>query len=141
MNWIACAIGAALFYGLHQIFTKLASQGIGDGIGGFVVEATAAVTIGLYLVFLRYSGRWNQSFTSSGFSYSVLTGICVGVGTILFFQLFQRGGPLSSVPAILAGGSALMAVAGFFFFKEPVTWQRLAGITFSLVGLWLLKSN
>jgi transporter family protein len=139
MNWIACAIGAAIFYGLHQIFTKLASRGIGDGIGGFVVEVTAAVTIGLYLVFLRYSGRWNQSFTSSGFSYSVLTGLCVGIGTILFFQLFQRGGPLSSVPAILAGGAAIMAVTGILFFKESVQPLKILGIVLSISGLFLLR--
>ena len=30
MNWIGYAIGASFLYGLHQIFTKLASKGIGD---------------------------------------------------------------------------------------------------------------
>jgi transporter family protein len=47
-----------------------------------------------------------------GFNYSVLTGICVGAGTIAFFLLFQKGGPLSAVPIILAAGAAMMAIAG-----------------------------
>jgi len=38
-----------VLYGLHQIFTKLAAAKIGDGLGGFVVEATAAMTILLSL--------------------------------------------------------------------------------------------
>ncbi len=137
--WFWYAVVAAVLYGAHQIFTRLASDRIGDGIGGFVVEATAALTILCYLLALRLSGRWNQPFSSAGFWYSVLTGLCVGAGTVAFFLLFQRGGPLSAVPAILAGGAAMMAVAGIFFFHEPVSWQRLLGVVLALAGLFLLR--
>ena len=138
-NWFWYAIGAAVLYGLHQIFTKLASDRIGDGLGGFVVEATAALSILAYLAFLYLSGRWHQQSSPSGVAYSVLTGICVGVGTVLFFLLFQKGGPLSAVPMILAGGAAIMAVAGIFFFKEPASLQRLLGIALAIGGLFLLR--
>ena len=138
-GWFWYAVVAAVLYGAHQIFTRLASERIGDGLGGFVVEATAAATILLYLLALWLTGRWEQKFSSIGFYYSALTGICVGVGTITFFLLFQRGGPLSSVPAILAGGAAIMAIAGFLFFKGPASWQRVAGITLAIAGLFLLR--
>ncbi len=138
-GWFWYAVVAAILYGAHQIFTRLASEHIGDGLGGFVVEATAAVTILLYLVTLWLTNRWEQKFSSTGFNYSVLTGICVGVGTLAFFLLFQRGGPLSSVPAILAGGAAIMAIAGILFFKEPMSWQRVAGVTLAIAGLFLLR--
>lgn len=137
--WFWYALAAAILYGAHQIFTRLASENIGDGLGGFVVEATAALSILLYLGFLWLSGRWQQKFNMTGFNYSVLTGICVGAGTIAFFLLFQKGGPLSSVPAILAGGAAMMAVAGILFFHEPVSWQRLLGVSLAIVGLFLLR--
>src|SRR6266481_6338536 len=52
--WFLYAAAAAVLYGLHQIFTKLASDRIGDGLGGFVVEATAALL--LYLAWLRRGG-------------------------------------------------------------------------------------
>src|SRR5947208_5121523 len=103
------------------------------------VEATAALSILLYFALLWLVGRWNQKFSNEGFYYSALTGICVGAGTIAFFLLFQKGGPLSSVPAILAGGAAIMAVAGILFFREPASWQRLVGITLAVVGLFLLR--
>src|SRR5437660_9439622 len=89
--WFWYAVGAAVLYGAHQIFTKLAAERISDGLGGFVVEASAASTILIYLLALWLGRRWNQSFTGSGVFYSVLTGICVGVGTIFFFVLFQKG--------------------------------------------------
>ena len=137
--WFWYAVVAAVLYGAHQIFTRLASDHIGDGLGGFVVEATAALSILLYLAFLWLSGRWNQKFSVEGFNYSALTGICVGAGTIAFFLLFQRSGPLSSVPVILAGGAAIMAIAGILFFREAASWQRLLGITLAIAGLFLLR--
>jgi len=138
-NWFWYAVGAAVLYGLHQVFTKMASDRIGNGVGGFVVESTAALSILIYLAILRFSGGWNQLITSPGVLYSVITGVCVGVGTILFFVLFQKGGPLSAVPMILAGGAAIMAVAGILFFKEQASWQRLAGIAMAIGGLYLLR--
>src|SRR6476619_8652537 len=137
--WFWYAVVAAVLYGAHQIFTRMAAERIGEGLGGFVVEASAALSILLYLAILWLGGRWNQRFSAAGFNYSLLTGVCVGAGTIAFFLLFQRGGPLSAVPAILAGGAAIMAIAGIVFFREPASWQRLAGITLAIVGLFLLR--
>ena len=137
-SWFWYAVAAAVLYGAHQIFTRLASERIGDGLGGFVVEASAALSILLYLVVLWFGGRWNQKFSAGGFNYSLLTGICICAGTIAFFLLFQRGRPLSAVPAILAGGAAIMAIAGILFFHEAPSWQRLAGVAFAIVGLFLL---
>ena len=137
--WFWYAIWAAVLYGLHQIFTKLAAERISDGLGGFVVEATAALTILLYLAWLRFGGTWNQTSSAPGVFYSVLTGICVGAGTIVFFVLFQKGGPLSAVPMVLAGGAALMAIAGILFFKEDASVPRLLGIVLAVVGMYLLR--
>jgi len=137
--WFWYAVVAAALYGAHQIFTRLAADHIGEGFGGFIVEASAALSILIYLAILWFGGRWNQKFSAAGLNYSLLTGICVGAGTIAFFLLFQKGGPLSSVPAILAGGAAIMAVAGILFFREPPSWQRLIGVAFAIVGLFLLR--
>ena len=138
-EWFWYAVGAAVLYGLHQVFTKLASATMSDGWGGFVVEGSAALTILLYLAWLRFGGPWDQKADAAGVGWSVLTGLCVGVGTILFFLLFQKGGPLSAVPMVLAGGAALMAVAGFLFFKEPVSLSRVLGIVMAIGGLYLMK--
>jgi len=137
--WFWYAVIAAVLYGAHQIFTRMAADHIGEGLGGFVVEATAALSVLSYLAFLWLANRWDQKSSLNGIVYSVLTGICVGAGTIAFFLLFQKGGPLSSVPAILAGGAAIMAVAGILFFREPPSWQRIVGIAFAVIGLFLLR--
>lgn len=139
-SWVLYAILAAALYGAHQVFTRMASDHIGDGVGGLVVEGTATLTILIYLAILYFSGNWEQKFSMQGFKFSVLTGICVGMGTVAFFLLFQRGGPLSAVPAILAIGAAIMAVAGVLLFDETLTWQRALGVVLSIAGLMLLRS-
>ena len=137
--WFWYAVLAAVLYGAHQIFTRLAAEHIGEGLGGFIVEASAALSILIYLAILWFAGRWNQKFNEAGLGYSLLTGICVGAGTIAFFLLFQKGGPLSAVPAILAGGAAIMALAGILFFGEAPSWQRIVGVAFAIIGLFLLR--
>jgi transporter family protein len=137
--WFWYAVLAAVLYGAHQIFTRLAAERIGEGLGGFIVEASAALSILIYLAILWFAGRLTQKFSGAGLGYSLVTGICVGVGTIAFFLLFQKGGPLSSVPAILAGGAAIMAIAGILFFREPLSWQRIVGVAFAIIGLFLLR--
>jgi len=139
-EWMYYAVGAAALYGAHQIFTRLASDRISEGLGGLIVEATAVLTILIYLAGLYFWGKWNQTATRAGIWYSILTGVCVGAGTLFFFLLFQKGGPLSSVPAILAGGSAIMAVAGIVWFNEPASTLRLLGIALALAGMILLRS-
>jgi bacterial/archaeal transporter family protein len=137
--WFPYALAAAILYGLHQIFTKLSSERISDGLGALVVEGTAVLTIVAYLAALYASHRWSQTATVPGVAYAVLTGICVGAGTLAFFLLFQRGGPLSAVPAILAGGAAIMAIAGIVWFGEPARPLRLLGIALSVIGLYLVR--
>ena len=74
-SWFPYAVAAAVLYGLHQIFTKLAADRISDGLGGFVVEGSAALTILVYLAYLHFSGGWNQTVSAPGVYYSLLTGL------------------------------------------------------------------
>jgi len=51
-SWFWHALVAALLYGAHQIFTRLAADRIGQGLGGFIVEATGALPLLFYFAFL-----------------------------------------------------------------------------------------
>jgi transporter family protein len=138
-SWVWLAGLAAVLYGSHQVFTKLASGHIGSGVGGLVVEVTAAATILVWLIYARITGPWTQPVSLRGVAWSVATGLCVGAGTVVFFILFQRGAPLSAVPAILAVGAALMAVVGMLMFREPLSTKRAIGVLLSIAGLYLLR--
>ena len=128
-------LSPAFFYGAHQIFTKLVPDRIGEGLGGFVVEAIAAISILPYLAFPWLTSRWSQQSSAQGILYSVLTGICISGKTIAFFLLFQKAGPLSGVPQFwLAVGQSWPSPA-FLFFREPPSWQRIVGVGFAIIWL------
>jgi bacterial/archaeal transporter family protein len=55
-TWFCYAVAAAILYGAQQIFARLTADRIGDRLGGFVVEATAAFTILLYLAPFWFGG-------------------------------------------------------------------------------------
>ena len=119
---------------------KLAAEHIGDGLGGFVVEIAAALTIALYLGWLWMSGKWDQRIDNSGVFYCILTGLYVGAGTIAFFTscYFKQRVPYQRCQWCSQGGAALMGIIGILFMKEPASWIRLLGIAFSIVGSFLL---
>lgn len=139
--WFIAALVAALAYGLHNIFTKIAAGHISDALGGFLLEITAAICILLYIFFLVAADE-KFSFTSRGVMFSIFAGVCVGIGTVLYFVIFSRGGELSIAgPLVLVGGVLLMAVAGIVFFKEEVSFIKVSGIVLGLISLWMLKSS
>ena len=117
--WFWYAVVAAVLYGAHQIFTRLAAERIGEGLGGFIVEASAALSILIYLAVLWFAGRWDQKFSGAGFNYSLLTGVCVGAGTIAFFLSFKREA------ALVCSGNfgwrrSIMASRGFLLSRTAV---------------------
>ena len=46
-----------------------------------------------------------------------------------------------AMPAMGIGGVALLALLGVFFLKEKLSWQTMAGLLFSFIGIYLLFSN
>lgn len=137
--WFIAALVAALAYGLHNIFTKIAAGHVSDALGGFVLEITASLCILAYILFLVLNHE-SFSFNSRGVIFSVFAGVCVGVGTVLYFYVFSHGGELSIAgPLVISGGVLIMAVAGIIFFKEQVSFIKIAGIVSCLIGLYLLK--
>lgn len=139
--WFVAALVAALAYGLHNIFTKIAAGHISDSLGAFLLEITAAICILLYIFFLVTTNE-KFNFSSRGIVFSIFAGICVGLGTVLYFVIFSRGGELSIAgPLVLVGGVLLMAVAGIVFFNEKVSLIKVLGIFLGLISLWMLKSS
>ena len=113
---------------------------IGEGLGGFVVEATAALSILAYLAFLWLANPLGSGVESKRNYLFCAYWYLRRRRNNRIFSALPKGGPLSSVPAILAGGAAIMAVAGILFFREAPSWQRIVGITFAIIGLFLLRT-
>ena len=137
-SWSLIAL-AAVFYGLHNIFTRAAGPQIDETVGSLLLEGFAALIILGFYLYKRAQGAVGP-VSREGVLWSLAAGVCVGLGTLAFFALFARGGELSLAgPLVLVGGSLLMVLGGIFIFGEAVSGLRLLGIGLGLVSLFLLR--
>ena len=141
-SWKLAAFITAILYGLHNVFTKLAAGKISDQLGGLVLEATAAILILAYVVFLRFQGDRPIHFTREGLLFSMLAGAAVAIGSILYFMIFRTGGNLSIAgPLILVGGSLLMVTVGVIGMSERISWQNGIGLILGMISIYLLSAG
>jgi len=118
----------------------MAAERISDGLGGFVVEGARREHPDLLRVAVDFEAL-EPNVERAGCVLLVLTGICVGAGTILFFLLFQKGGPLSAVPMILAGGAAINGGGRDFIFQGSSLLAETPGHRACAWGLFLLRND
>jgi len=140
--WLIGSILLAIIFGFFNVFNKIASGRIFDPLGALLVESTAVLCILLLFVYFSLTGKKSVETTSQGVIFSILAGICVGIGSVLYFFIFRSKGELSIAGPIVWGGSLLiMAIAGLVLLKEPFGFQKLLGIALSLIGLFLLARS
>jgi len=139
-SWRIATLVAAVLYGLHNVFTKLASGQISDQLGGLVLELTAAFLILGHIAILGFNGTGLLDFTKGGLLFSVFAGVCVGIGTVLYFAIFRLGGRLSVAgPLVLVGGVLTMSGVGIVFFREGVSSLKVIGLALGIASLYVLN--
>jgi len=140
--WLIGSILLAIIFGFFNLFNKIAAGKISDSLGALLVESTAVLCILLFFIYLSLTGKKSVEATSQGMIFSILAGVCVGTGSVLYFFIFRSKGELSIAGPIVWGGSLLvMAIAGILLLKEPFSFQKILGIALSLIGLFLLAES
>lgn len=138
-RWVTVTILVAILFGLYHVFTKVAAGRIPDAVGGFWLEGTALIAMGIYLLVMRQP-LWGAGVSRTGLVFAIAAGVCVALGTVLNFTVYRLHGPLSSAgPMILLGALVIAVAAGVFFFDEPPTLSRSAGWLLAIVSIWLLS--
>ncbi len=138
--WKVTAYLAAFFFGLYNVFTKLAAGKISDSLGALVLELTAVLMILGYLIFLMVSGEKPFDLTKKGIIFSALGGISVAFCSILYFSVFRLGGNLSAAGSVIViGGIVVMAMIGTIVLGEKLTTSHFLGLGFGLISLYLLS--
>lgn len=141
-SWKIATLFAAVLYGLHNVFTKSAAGKITDQFGGLVLESTGALLILGYVILLGFKGTNSFDFTRDGILFSILAGVCVGAGTVLYFAIFRLGGDLSIAgPAVLVGGVLIMSAVGIIIFKEGVSFSKGLGLALGVSSVYILSAR
>lgn len=133
------AMAACACFAVHYVTLRAASGKIGDALGGFLLEATAAVGLVILLVL---GPTAETPATTRGIVWSCLSGLCITGGVTFLFMSLRLGGPVASTGTIaLGGGVALAALASPFLFGEGFTVRRAAGVALGIGGMLLLATE
>lgn len=138
--WIMTSLLAALFFGIYNIFTKLAAGRLSDSLAAFVVEFSAAALLLGYL-FLASDVRGDLMKANPwGILYAVLAGVCVAVGSVLYFNTFRNEGTLSVAGTVVWAGSTFIVIAaGLILFREKLDLLTASGFILTLTGIAILS--
>ena len=139
-SWILTSLLAALFFGIYNIFTKLAAGRLSDSLAAFVVEFSAAA---LLLGYILTASSLRDDLVKAnpwGIFYAVLAGICVAAGSVLYFNTFRNEGTLSVAGTVVWAGSTFIVIsAGLILFKEKLDLLTASGFILTLGGIAILS--
>lgn len=139
MGWLGFAFLTIIFYAIFDFFLKLSSERIHGGLGGFLINFTAAIVLLVFIAIAKIKGEQIPLPRSGGVLYSLLAGLAIGMATIFFMKMFAVGVNLSiGIPLVRIGIVLLASLIGVFILKEDITLKYVAGFILALVGLYLL---
>ncbi|MFZ4694669.1 MAG: EamA family transporter [Verrucomicrobiia bacterium] len=126
-------ITCILAWGLAQFLMKLASQ------GGLSPATSILFTIFGYLAMVPFVLHKADFHLTPRYLLPVLVGICYVVGNLTFYKLCETQDVTLLAP-ITALNIAVPILLGWLVLREPMTFQRVAGILLAGVALWLLMA-
>ncbi len=135
-SWLPLALVSALFYGLHNAFSRAASRGISEELGVIAVQVTAAVAVFIY----SFAAARPVRIEGRSLGWAMAGGLSVGLASVIYFALLRKGATLSTMgPVVLAGTTIVTTLAGVIAFGEKVTALRIVGLLLATGGIALLS--
>jgi uncharacterized membrane protein len=130
---------ATLVYAAFGIFTSRAGGRIDPKLSSGILNGIGAILPLAIWQIQRMTRGGLLASRPSGLMFSVLSGLAVGVFSVLLVTLYGRGGELSFVfPVIYGGAIAITAVVGWVALGDAFSWTHLGGVTVIVIGMGLL---
>ncbi len=134
MAWVGWAFAAFFVMGLANFGMKGAAlKGLSPGavlLGVVIGETPFAV--------MEWMRRGQPALRGGGMTWAVISGVATGIALIFLNEAFARGAKGGLAVAVMNANFILVALAGWFFFKEALDAGKLLGLGLTLAGLWLL---
>lgn len=138
MSWIIYSLIAILIVGSSDIFRKLAS-GLKDPFFTNLIFQFASFSTA-FILFMVFSRRSENN--PRDIFYAVLGGMTISLFSLFSFKALSTGPDVSTViPVLRIGGIAFLVILGVLILKDQLTIQKIAGLLFSLIGIYLLYTN
>ena len=134
MAWLGWAFAAFFVMGVANLGMKGASaRGLSPAAVLMLVMAGEVP-----LALAEWLRRGRPSLAGGGVGWALVSGLATGVALILLNEAFARGAKGGVAVAVMNANFVLVALAGWFLFKESLDAGKLLGLGLTLMGLWLL---
>jgi uncharacterized membrane protein len=132
------AIIAAVAFGIWTVFHQQAANKI-DYLFGAILVSLTAVIAGVILLLPRIKST--TLFTDpKGILFAVLAGLCALTIDIFALKAYGSGMAVSVAgPIIISGSVAIAAIIGLFM-GESLTFAKVLGIIFVIIGAGILAA-
>lgn len=139
MSWQIFAVLSLVFSAVYNILAKLGAT----KMNVFASNATIAATSLIIAISVFLFGAPISSLTASGptpLVYSILSGLSVGAYAVFYMLSLSKSAPISvALPLVFGGSIVLTAILSVIFLGESVSYLKVAGLTFIIIGLALLS--
>ncbi len=133
--WIPPAIISLLLYGLWGFLGAKASQ-LTNAKTVFIISCIGTMIAGLMVIPL-IPHRMEMSMPS--LTFSLLTGLATGFGTLMFIYALQRG-PAVPIVMLTALYPMITILLTFLFLNQTISLKQGIGILLSLTAIYCLTS-
>lgn len=128
---ILYAIITALLWGVLAIFLKVSLDGLSPADISWFRFALAFIILALYYYFQK---RYYLRILRRPPLILVIATLCLAINYYGFVEGVNLTTP-SIAQIFIQLGPVLLAVAGFVFFREKVTWRQISGLLLVIAGL------
>jgi len=131
---LACIALCALFWGGYPLVAR--ASGHGDALGTLVLSLAGLVPV---VTAALWAGVERRPLTAD-LARLVVAGLMMGIGLLAFNRLANGKLDASvSIPVVDTAMLLVSAAAAIWFFGEPVTPRKIAGIALLVAGIALLR--
>lgn len=133
--WLLHSFIALGLWGFWGFLGKVASRSVASR------NLLLLSSIGSLLVFPIFLAIFHKHFRfiwhDADYYYAIIGGTAGALGGLFFYWAISRG-EASRVVIVTAMYPIVTVILAWFFLKEPLTIQKIAGIVFAVLGICLL---
>jgi drug/metabolite transporter (DMT)-like permease len=139
-TWVISLLMASTMWVAHVVFIKMAVAKMPTVVLVFSYYGVAFLTAAILLFVQKPTVDVSAFLQDRGLVVAVLlAGVTIVLTDYFVARGLSLGGPLSLyMPLFTTISITLIALVGFLFFQETMTWSRLVGLLLSCLGIFLL---
>lgn len=128
---------------LSNVFYQICAKGVPDKMNPFasltITYVVGAVASLIMFFALNKDGNIIQEYQKTNWAPFLLGFVIVGL-EVGYIYAYKVGWPVSVAQIVQSAILAVILIfVGYMLYKEPITWNKLAGILVCLAGLGLIN--